>query len=91
MLLKNKTVVLTGANRGIGKSILETFSLNGADIFACARSIDENFLTLIDRLKKSYKTNIIPIQIDLLKEEQQPNLVEQPKPNLDGDPNLNTK
>ena len=26
--------------------------------------------------------------IDLLKEEQQPNLVEQPKPNLNGDPNL---
>jgi 3-oxoacyl-[acyl-carrier protein] reductase len=69
MLLKNKTVVLTGANRGIGKSILETFSSNGADIFACARSIDENFLNLIERLKKSYKNDIIPIQIDLLQEE----------------------
>ena len=42
-MLKKKTVVLTGSNRGISRSILETFSSNGANIFACVRKIDENF------------------------------------------------
>ena len=30
MLLKNKTAVITGCNRGIGKEILNIFSENGA-------------------------------------------------------------
>jgi len=37
MLLKNKTAIITGCNRGIGKKILETYSRNGATIFACVR------------------------------------------------------
>ena len=43
MLLKNHTSVITGCNKGIGKSILENFSANGSDIFACVRKIDEEF------------------------------------------------
>lgn len=43
-MLKNKVAVITGCNRGIGLSTLETFSQNGADIFACVRNIDDNFL-----------------------------------------------
>ena len=68
MLLKNKVVIITGSNRGIGKCILETFSSNGADIYACARKIDKKFLGLIKNLKKLYKNNITPIQIDMLDE-----------------------
>ena len=30
MLLKSKTAVITGCNKGIGKKILEVFSANGA-------------------------------------------------------------
>ena len=47
MLLKGKTVILTGSNRGIGKEILETFSSNGANIFACSRQTDDQFIELI--------------------------------------------
>ena len=43
MLLKNKIAVITGCNRGIGKKILEIFSLNGANIFACVRTADDKF------------------------------------------------
>ena len=32
MLLKNKTAVITGCRGGIGLSILETFSTNGAKV-----------------------------------------------------------
>ena len=41
MLLKNKTAVITGSNRGIGKEILRLFSQNGANIFACTRDLTE--------------------------------------------------
>ena len=42
MLLKNKTVVLTGCNRGIGKAILGVFAKNGASIWACVRQLDDD-------------------------------------------------
>ena len=32
MLLKSKTAVITGCNKGIGKKILEVFSANGATV-----------------------------------------------------------
>ena len=37
MLLKKKTAIITGCNRGIGEKILEKFSSSGANIFACTR------------------------------------------------------
>ena len=41
MLLKNKTAVVTGCNKGIGKKILDVFSANGATVFACVINVDE--------------------------------------------------
>jgi 3-oxoacyl-[acyl-carrier protein] reductase len=70
MLLKNKTAVVTGCNRGIGKKILEVFSSNGAMIFACVRDIDDKFKLYIDDLKKKFNNKIIPIQFDLNNENQ---------------------
>tara|TARA_B100001027_G_scaffold215840_1_gene190674 strand:- start:2043 stop:2786 length:744 start_codon:yes stop_codon:yes gene_type:complete len=69
MLLKNKTAVITGCNRGIGKKILEIFSENGATIFACVRKNDENFQKLINDLKTKNNTNIFPVELDLNSEE----------------------
>ena len=42
-LLDNKTAVISGTNRGIGKSILELFAKNNCNIFACAREASEEF------------------------------------------------
>ena len=52
MLLKNKTAVITGSNRGIGKEILKIFSENGANIFACTRNVDDEFKLFVDQLSK---------------------------------------
>jgi len=65
MLIKNKNAVVTGCNRGIGKKILEVFSMNGANVFACVRKIDEEFLSFVNSLEKKTKNKIIPIQLNL--------------------------
>ena len=70
MLLQNKTAVVTGCNRGIGKKILEVFSANGASVFACVRNISEEFKSNIKEIEKNTKNKIIPIQFDLSNESQ---------------------
>ena len=65
MLLKGKIAVITGCNKGIGKAILEEFSKNGANIFACVRKLDEEFKSLIKKIANKNKNEIIPIELDL--------------------------
>ena len=69
-MLENKTAVITGSNRGIGKKILEKLSENKATIFACSRKINEDFIDYIELIKKKYQNEIIPIEIDLSSEEK---------------------
>jgi len=70
MLIKGKTAVLTGSNRGIGKKILEIFSANGANIFACLRSNTKEFMEFIQGLMNKYNNKIIPIEFDLNNEQK---------------------
>ena len=70
MLLQNKTAVVTGCNRGIGKEVLETFSSHKATIFACTRNINSEFTNLINQLKKKFNNEIIPVKFDLNNEDQ---------------------
>ena len=65
MLIKGKTAVVTGCNKGIGKKILEVFSANGATVFACVRNIDEEFKSFSNKLKQKFNNQIIPVQFDL--------------------------
>ena len=70
MLLKDKTVVLTGCNRGIGKAILEVFAKNGASIWACVRQLDDEFLDFIKAVEEKYEVLIKPVPFDLADERQ---------------------
>ncbi len=70
MILKNKLALITGANGGIGLSILKKFSENGADVIACVRSKNEKFEQLIFDISKKHKNKITPIYFDLLKENE---------------------
>lgn len=63
--LKDKNVIITGCNKGIGKATLEGFSKNGANIFACVRTETKEFKKFVLDLKKKYKIKIEIIKLDL--------------------------
>lgn len=65
MLLSGKTVIITGTNRGIGRSILEAFSANGATVLAHARTKTDKFEDDIAALQKTYGNVITPVYFDL--------------------------
>ena len=69
-MLKNKNAIITGCNRGIGRSILEIFAKNQADIYACCRKENSDFTKLITDIKKKYKINIEPIYFDFANEDE---------------------
>ena len=73
--LKNKNVLITGCNKGIGKATLEGFAKYGANIFACVRSNSSEFKKFISTLKKKYKVKIYVIKLDLLKKSSISNCV----------------
>ena len=73
--LKNKNVIITGCNKGIGKATLEGFAKYGANIFACVRSNSSEFKKFTSTLKKKYKVKIYVIKLDLLKKSSISNCV----------------
>jgi len=70
MLLEQKTAIITGCNRGIGKAALETFAANGAHIFACVRKESAEFNDVMMRLAEKAGVSITPIYFDLSESEQ---------------------
>jgi 3-oxoacyl-[acyl-carrier protein] reductase len=70
MLLEQKTAVISGCNRGIGKATLETFAENGADIFACVRKESDEFTDIITKLAEKTGVSITPIYFDFAESEQ---------------------
>jgi 3-oxoacyl-[acyl-carrier protein] reductase len=68
MLLKNKIAVVTGANRGIGLSIAQTFLSQGAQLYACMRALDEGVLDAL-RAHAQAPSQVVPIVLDLAHED----------------------
>lgn len=60
-MLKDKTAVITGGVRGIGKAIAEKFCENGADVILLYRSNDEEAAKTVEELK------VYGTQVHLLK------------------------
>ena len=64
-MLKGKNAIITGANRGIGKAIMEAFAEKGVNIWACARQASDEFEEYIDKLSKDNDVWITPVYFDL--------------------------
>lgn len=64
-----KTIIITGANRGIGRASVKAFAEQGYDIWACARKPGETFEA--DMAEEAARTGaaITPVYFDLLDEE----------------------
>ena len=65
-----KTVIITGANKGIGKQLVKTFAENNYDIWACARRQNEEFEDMLKNIATVNSVIIIPIYFDLSDEGQ---------------------
>lgn len=70
MLLKDKNILLTGCNRGIGLAILRASAKEGANLWACARKESEEFRLECEELAENYGVTISPVYFDLADEEQ---------------------
>ncbi len=61
-----KNIIVTGANRGIGRAIVEKFALNKCNIWACARTRNNDFERYIQKLAEQNNIWIKPIYFDLI-------------------------
>ena len=70
MLLAGKNVVITGCLKGIGRETMELFAKNGANIWACAQTQNEEFESCIAKLANENSVTITPVYFDLSDQEQ---------------------
>lgn len=68
-MLKNKNVILTGANRGIGNAILCKLAENHANIWCLVRVANEDFIRQIKELMEKHQIWIKIVIVDLESEE----------------------
>ena len=67
--LSGKNVIITGSVRGIGRTILELFAENGANIWACARTQNDDFEREMKDLSEKHNIWITPVYFDLTDED----------------------
>ena len=68
-MLKGKTVLITGASRGIGRSVAVLFAKNGADLFLNARNSDVLDKTCSE-IQSSNEVNVTPLPFDVSSPEE---------------------
>jgi 3-oxoacyl-[acyl-carrier protein] reductase len=63
-LLENKVCIVTGASKGIGKSIATLFAKHGAIVYANARKIN-SLNEWATEISNTYQTRVIPVYFDV--------------------------
>ena len=67
-MFMQKNVIITGANRGIGKVMVEVFSANGYNIWACARKQNTEYEKFLNTLSSINNVWIKPIYFEMTNE-----------------------
>lgn len=65
MTLQGKTAVITGCLQGIGRSTMDLFAANGANVFACVQANTDEFVEHASQLEKQYGVRIMPVAFDM--------------------------
>lgn len=63
--MTNKTIIITGANGGLGKALLKECSKSRMNIIAHSRAENKEFNDFVDKLTNTYKNYIQKIYFDL--------------------------
>jgi NAD(P)-dependent dehydrogenase (short-subunit alcohol dehydrogenase family) len=69
--LKDKTAIVTGASRGIGRAIAEVFAREGASVVICGRKQE-----ILDRVAREIGPSVKPVACHVGRADQIENLVE---------------
>jgi 3-oxoacyl-[acyl-carrier protein] reductase len=69
-LLKDKNVIITGCSRGIGRSMLKIFAKNGANVWACVRKQNDDFVLHCEKISVENNIQITPVYFDFADSEQ---------------------
>lgn len=69
-MLKGKNAIITGALQGIGKQTVELFAANGANVWACAQTHNQEFEAFCSDLANQYDVWVKPIYFDLTNSEE---------------------
>lgn len=64
-MLKEKNTLIIGARSGIGLETMKCFAKNEANIYACVRKTDKEFLSICEDLEKNHKTKISILNFDV--------------------------
>lgn len=62
-------VTITGANRGIGKTLVEVFAANGHNVWACARKQNPDFEEQLRNLSTQHNVWVKPVYFEMTDEE----------------------
>lgn len=65
MMFNNKTVFITGVNRGLGKHIFERYLKEGASLICTVRKKDIKFSKYLKKIKKKFNNKIKVLYFDL--------------------------
>ena len=65
----NKTVLITGCNRGIGKEAVRLFAEHGYNLVCCIRKENEDFSAFVDALKSQYDIIVDILYFDMTDED----------------------
>ncbi len=68
--LKGSNVIVTGANRGIGRAVVDVMARKGANVWACARQMTDLFEKDMRRLSEECGVWVEPVCFDLQCEDE---------------------